>query len=316
VSATNALPLMAGANQGQFAIPGAPGNTGDAARDTALVDVIMARADYFEVMGIRVRAGRTFTDNRPTDVHEVVIDRHLAEQFFPTGNPIGTKIPFRPDQPIPVAGDLIIVGVVDQARLYDVHQDGRPQLFVRAEDWGARTLSFVLRTVREPKDLVPEVRGAIRRIDPRLALADVRTMDEIVGNAVRQQRLSAVLIAGFALGALLLAAMGLFSVIAGSVTRRQHEIGVRMALGADHSRVLRLVLSEGVALVGIGMLIGAPGVYLAGGLLRAVLVGVSPSDPATLLTVTAGLALVALAACYLPARRALRIEPAEALRRE
>jgi putative ABC transport system permease protein len=316
VSATNALPLMAGARQGEFAIPGAPGNTGDPARDTALVDVLMARADYFEVMGMRVLAGRTFTDTRPTEVHEVVIDRHLAEQFFPAGNPIGTKIPFRPDQPIPVAGDLIIVGVVDQARLYDVYQDGRPQLFVRAEDWGARTLAFVLRTHREPKDLVPEVRGAIRRLDPRLALADVRTMDEIVGNAVRQQRLSAVLIAGFALGALLLAAMGLFGVIAGSVTRRRHEIGVRMALGADHHRVLRLVLSEGVALVGMGMLIGVPGVYLAGRLLRTVLVDVSPSDPATLLAVAAGLALVALAACYLPARRALGIEPAEALRQE
>jgi putative ABC transport system permease protein len=316
VSATNALPLMAGARQSQFAIPGAPGNTGDAARDVPLVDVIMARRDYFEVMGMRVLAGRTFTDGRSTDVHEVVIDRHLAEQFFPTGTPIGTKIPFQPGQPIPVPGDLIIVGVVDQARLYDVHQDGRPQLFVRAEDWGARTLSFVLRTAREPKDVIPDVRGAIRRIDPRLTVADVRPMGDIIGNAVRQQRLSAVLIAGFALGALLLAAMGLFGVIAGSVTRRRHEIGVRMALGADHPRVLRLVLSEGVALVGMGMLIGVPGVYLAGGLLRGVLVDVSPSDPATLLAVAAGLALVALAACYLPARRVLRIEPAEALRQE
>ena len=318
VSATNALPLMAGASQGQFAIPGAPGNTGDAARDTPLVDVIMARAGYFEVMGMRVLAGRTFTDTRPSDGHEVVIDRHLADQFFPTGTPVGAKIPFRPGQPIPVPGDLVIVGVVDQARQYDVHQDGRPQLFVRAEDWitRARTLSFVLRTGREPRSLIPEVHGAIRRIDPRLALADVRTMDEIVGNAVRQQRLSAVLIACFALGALLLAAMGLFGVIAGSVTRRRHEIGVRMALGAEHSRILRLVFSEGMALVGMGMLIGVPGVYLAGGLLRGVLVDVSPWDPATLLAVAVGLALVAMAACYLPACRALSIEPAEALRQE
>ena len=104
-------------------------------------------------------------------------------------------------------------------------------------------------------------------------------MDEIVGDALRQQRISAVLIAGFALGALLLAAMGLFSVVSSAVTRRHHEFGVRLALGADHGRVLRLVLREGARLVTIGLLIGGPGVYLAGGFIKGVLVGVSPLDP-------------------------------------
>ena len=174
----------------------------------------------------------------------------------------------------------------------------------------------MLRTAREPHSLVPDVRAAIRRIDPRLALSDVRTMDEIVGDALRQQRVSAVLLAGFALGALLLAAMGLFGVISGLVTRRRHELAVRMALGADHRRVLRLVLGEGVRLVGLGVLIGTPGIYMVGGLIQAVLVGVSPSDPLTLLSVALGLALVALAACYLPARRVLRIDPAQSLRQE
>jgi len=174
----------------------------------------------------------------------------------------------------------------------------------------------VLRTGREPHSLVPDVRAAIRRIDSRLALSDVLTMEEIVGDALRQQRVSAVLVAGFALGALLLAAMGLFGVISGSVTRRRHELAVRLALGADHRTVLRLVLGEGVWLVGLGVLIGAPGVYVAGGLIRAALVGVSPSDPPTLLAVALGLALVAMAACYLPARRVLRIDPAQSLRQE
>jgi putative ABC transport system permease protein len=125
-------------------------------------------------------------------MREALIDSLLPRQFFPTGNPLGAKIPFRD-------GSLTIVGVVEQARLYDVHQDGRPQLFVRAEDWGYRSLSFVLRTGREPHTLIPEVRTAIRQIDPRLALVNVRTMDEIVGDALRQQRISAELIAGFAL---------------------------------------------------------------------------------------------------------------------
>src|SRR6266542_4218019 len=107
------------------------------------------------------------------------------------------------------------------------------KFFVRAEDTVYRNLSFVLRTDRDPASLIPEARQAIRRIDSRVALADVKTMEEIVGDALRQQRLSAVLVAGFALGALLLAAVGLFGVVSGSVTRRRHELAVRLALGAD-----------------------------------------------------------------------------------
>ena len=141
-------------------------------------------------------------------------------------------------------------------------------------------------------------------------------MDEVVGDAVRQQRISAVLISGFALGALLLAALGLFGVISGSVTRRRHELAVRLAVGADHSRLLRLVLREGATLVGLGVLIGLPGIYTAGMLMRGVLVGVSPMDPATLFGVSLGLAVVAMLACYMPARRVLRIDPAQSLRQE
>ena len=243
VSATGSLPLTASAGQQTIGIPGAPGNTGNAERDRPLVDIIGARAGYVEAIGMRLLDGRTFDKVRHDGVREAVIDRLFQKHFFPSGSPLGAKIPFR-DQ------SLTIVGVVDQARLYDVHQDGRPQLFVRAEDWGYRSLTFVLQTAREPQGVVPDVRASIRRIDPRLAVADVRTMGEVVDAALRQQRLSAVLIAGFALGALLLAAMGLFGVVAGSVTRRRHELAVRLAVGADHGRVLRLVLREGAALVG------------------------------------------------------------------
>lgn len=237
------------------------------------------------------------------------IDNLLARQFFPTGDPLGAKIPF---------GDrsVTVVGVVEQARLYDVHQDGRPQLFLRAEDFGYRNLSFVLRTEREPDALIQEVRTVIRHIDPRLAVADVRTMDEIVGESLRQQRMSAVLIAGFALGALLLAAMGLFGVISGSVTRRRHELALRLAVGADHGRLMRLVLGEGAALVVTGVLIGVPGIYAAGNLIRGVLVGVSPLDPLTLLAAALGLGLVTMIACYVPARRVFGIDPAQSLRQE
>ena len=309
VSAVTGLPLTAAASQTTITIPGAPGLTGNTERDSPLVDYLFARADYIQVMGMRLLAGRAFEERRYEGVREAVIDRLLAAQFFPTGSAIGAKIPFNKQS-------LTIVGVVDQARLYDVHQDGRPQLFLRAEDWNVRTLSFVVRTTREPRSLIPDVRGTIRQVDARLALAQVRPMDEIVGDALRQPRISAVLIAGFALGALLLAAMGLFGVVAGSVTRRRHELALRLALGADHRRVMRLVLGEGAMLVGLGVLIGVPGIYVAGGLIRGVLVGVSPLDPLTLLAVALGLGAVAMAACYVPARRVLRIDPAQSLRQE
>jgi putative ABC transport system permease protein len=310
VSATSSLPLRALASQTTIRIPGAPGNTGNAERDAPLVDYIGIRAGYPELIGMRVVAGRTFERVHREGVNEALFDTSLARQFFPTGSPLGAKIPFGNNQ------SLTIVGVVEQARLYDVHQDGRPQLYVRAEDGGYRTLFFVLRTNRDPNALVPEARATVRRIEPRLALSNVQTMEEIVGDAVRQQRISAVLISGFALGALLLAALGLFGVISASVTRRRHELAVRLAVGADHAGLMRLVLREGAVLVGIGVLIGLPLMYIAGTLLRGVLVGVSPMDPATLSSVSLGLALVAMFACYVPARRVLRIDPAQSLRQE
>jgi putative ABC transport system permease protein len=160
------------------------------------------------------------------------------------------------------------------------------------------------------------VRAAVRGVNARLAVSNVKTMDEIAQDALRQQRISAVLIAGFAFGALLLAAMGLFGVVSRSVTRRRHELAVRLALGANPRRILGLVIGEAVTLVGMGLLIGIPGIYLAGGLIRGVLVGVSPLDPLTLVTVAVGLMLVAMVACFFPARRALRIDPARSLRHE
>jgi putative ABC transport system permease protein len=208
------------------------------------------------------------------------------------------------------------VGVVKQARLSNLHEDGRPQLFIRAEDWVRYMPVWVMKTDRDPQALVPEVRRAIRQIDPRIPVSSVQTMDEIVTDAVRGQRIGAVLIGGFAVGALLLVAMGLFGMISGSVVRRRGELAVRLALGANHQRLLRLALGEGVLLVVIGMVIAIPGVYAAGGLVRGLLIDVSPWDPLTLSAVAIGLLFVTTAACYVPARRVLRIDPAPLLRQD
>jgi putative ABC transport system permease protein len=308
-SAASALPLTATAFQVTITVPGAPGNTGDAERDKVLTDLIAARAKYVEVMGMRLLAGRTFTEARLNGVTEAMIDAAIAGRFFPAGNALGATIR-QGDRP------ATVIGVVNQARLYDVHADGRPQILVRAEDFGARPLFYVMRTTREPRSLLPEVRAAVRRIDSRVPVADARAMDDIVQASLSPQAIGGVLISAFAAGALLLAAMGLFGVVSGSVTRRRHELAVRLALGAEHSRVLRLVLKEGALLVMAGLLIGAPGIYIANGLIRGLLIGVSPSDPLTLLGASLGLVLVTMATCYVPARRALGIEPAQLLRQE
>ncbi|AHG89752.1 permease [Gemmatirosa kalamazoonensis] len=307
-SATSALPLTANADQGPVSFPGAPGNTGVNDHDFPLVDYMRARAGYFETMGIRVLAGRAFGASWRPGTREAVIDRTLAQTFFPNGQPVGARIRLSDTD------TFTVIGVVEHARQYDVYQDGRSQVYVRDEDGPFNTLSYVLRGDRAPEALVPDVRAAVHRVDAQLAIADVRPMQRVVDDALRQQRLSATLIAGFSLGALLLAAMGLFGVVAGAVSRRHHELAVRLALGAGERRVLWLVVREGTTLLVLGLLVGVPGIWLAGTALRGALVGVSPFDPLTLGAVAAGLGVVALAACYVPARRVAGIAPARALR--
>ncbi|HEX8670680.1 MAG TPA: ADOP family duplicated permease [Longimicrobium sp.] len=309
VGAASALPLSARADQRGVAFPGAPGNTGKEDLDAPMVDVVVTRGSYFDAMGIRLVAGRGFAPSVVKGVREVIIDRILAERFFPGRDAVGATLHMMDDS-------ARVVGVVNHARLYDVHQDGRPQVYWRDEEYPERALYFAVRLDRDVASLAPDVRAAVARVDPALALSDFRTMDERVGDALRQQRIGAVLIGGFSLGALLLAAIGLFGVVAGSVSRRRHELAVRLALGADHGRVVGMVLREGAVLIGLGVLIGLPGVYLMGRAIRGVLVGVSPADPLALAAASCSLALVALAACYLPARRVTRIEPAQSLRQE
>ena len=308
-SAASALPLSATTQRMTIRFPGAPGNSGVADRDEVLVDVIGARAGYVETIGMRVIVGHSFVSAPRPGVSEAMIDRSLAERFFGGSNALGATIPFGNRK-------VTIVGIVDQARLYDLHQDGRGQLYLRAEDWGYRPLFYVIKTEREASSLLPDVRAAVRHVDGRVAVGNARTMEQIVADVLRQQRTSATLITAFAVGALLLATMGLAGVVAGAVIRRRHELAVRMALGADHRRALRLVLRDGALLVGAGLLIAVPGVYVAGRLVRGLLVGVTPWDPLTLLVVAFGLALVAMITCYLPARRVLAIDPARLLREE
>ncbi|MBI4910784.1 MAG: ABC transporter permease [Acidobacteria bacterium] len=192
-SATSVLPLTAASfpYQRTITIPGAPGNAGDAERDNVLVDMIDARPNYVEAMGMRLRAGRTFTELLPKAVGEAIIDTALARRFFPESKPLGWQIQIG-NQP------FAIIGVVDQARLYDVHADGRPQILVRAENFGARPLFFVMRTNRGPRSLLPEVQAAIHGIDERVPAGEPRAMEDLVQAALSPQAMGGVLIGAFA----------------------------------------------------------------------------------------------------------------------
>jgi putative ABC transport system permease protein len=314
VSATSDLPLSGGSWANPVAFPHATGNTGDSDRDHPLVDILRTRAGYVQTMGMHLLAGRDFEPVHPDGVHEALIDQHLAAKFFPNREAIGATVEFPGVEP---NRDFFarIVGVVDQARLHGLYQDGRPQVFLRAEDTGSRGYwFFTIRTDHEPQGLVSEARSTIRQIERRIPVSQMWTMDEIVGDARSHERISAVMLAGLALGALLLVTVGLFGMISGSVTRRRAELAIRLALGATHHRVIRLVVEEGVRMLVVGLLMGIPGIYLAGAALRGFLVGVSPFDAPTLAAVALGLIAISLLACYFAARRVTRIEPERLLR--
>ncbi len=307
VGAGSALPLGAGTDQSTIALPGAPGNTGVPEHDDVFVDVMQVRQGWFAALGTHILSGRDVGPVVARARREALIDRTLAAEFYPSGNPVGASAVINQDT-------VTIVGVVEHARQYDLHRDGRPQLYLRDADDTYGALSFAVRMHRTPLDVIPEVRAAIHRLDPQLAIADVRTLDAVVDDALREQRVSTALVSGFALGALLLAAMGLFGVVAGAVARRRNEIAVRLALGAHPHRVLRMLVQEGASLVALGILVAVPGVYLAGRTLQATLIGISAFDPSTLGGIAIATMVVALIACYVPARRAGAIEPAAVLR--
>lgn len=308
-SATSALPLTGVSSIQMASAPASPVNTGDPEQDQVLTDLVAVRAHYPEVMGMRIAAGRTLSPSLQQSVTEALVDETLARRFFPDGNAIGATIQLR-QRP------FTIVGVVGHARLHDLHADGRPQILVRSEAFGIRPLFYVVRASRDPDLLLRDVQTAVARLDPRVPVGDVRTMDSIVEQARSPQSIGAALIGAFAIGALLLAAMGLFGVVAGSVTRRRHELAVRLALGADRGHVLRLVMKEGTWLVVVGLLVGAPGVFATSRAIRSLLIGISPFDPLTLSAAACGLLIAALATCYIPARRAFAIDPARLLRQE
>ncbi len=269
-----------------------------------------AAVGYFEVMGVPLRGGRGFTDRDQAESPAVAVFNEAAvRKFFRDKDPLNQRFLFEGGET-----PIEIVGVVADIRHMSLESEPQPEVFLPFAQANTGVMTVVTRAVSDPNPLVPLVEGKIWTIDPDQPVYRTMAMEERLDQGVAQPRFYASLIAIFALAALVLASIGLYGVISYSVSQRTREIGIRMALGAQDRDVLGLILRSGLTLVLVGLAVGLSGAFALTRLVRNLLYGVSPTDPFTFLWVPVLLALVALLACYLPARRAAALAPLLALR--
>ena len=268
--------------------------------------------DYFKTMRIPVKAGRTFTDyDTPETTPVVIINETAARRAFPGQDPIGKRIIVWREEKFARE----IVGVVGDVKATTLDEEVPCQIYVpHAQDAGWGTLGLAVRTKGEPAALTSQVRDVIFSLDKDQPAFDIKTMDEAFSESVAKTRLIVLLFGVFSVFALLLATVGIYGVIAYSVAQRTHEIGIRLAMGAQRRDVLRMIISQGMILALIGVGLGLVGAFGLTRVMKSVLYGVSTTDPLIFVGVPLLLTLVALAACYIGARRATKVDPMIALR--
>ena len=266
--------------------------------------------DYFGTMKIPLLRGRGFTmDDTDEQADVIIIGERLAKQYFRGQDPIGKKIHFRTSHPT-------IVGVVGDVTVQFVNEDPVRIMYFPVFQSDRSGMTVHVRTSGDPTQLSSAVRKEVRRLDASLPVFSVQTLRETIAISSIQQRIAGSMMGAFGLLALALASVGIYGVLAYAVSQRTHEIGIRMALGAQRGDILKLVLRQGAWLVGAGTVIGLAGAYGLTNLISSLLFGVSPHDPLTFAAVPLLLAAVALLACYVPARRATKVDPMVALRYE
>jgi len=273
--------------------------------------------DYFKTMKIRLLEGRTFEprDDNPDAMKVVVVNQALAKRFW-TGSPIGRRV--NPGFSDPKVW-FTIVGIVEDTKNAGMDKPAGPELYFAARqvnDFLDSNISFVVRGASDSTPLEGSIRGAVRELDPTLPVYNLWSMDEVVSKSMVQPRFLALLLATFSGIALFLAAIGIYGVMAYSVAQRTQEIGVRMALGARQLHVLRLIFGQSLGMLLIGVVIGLVGAFLLTRWMRTLLFEITATDPLTYVSVIGLLTVVALLACYIPARRAAKVDPLIALRYE
>jgi len=310
--AINFLPLQAFGVNGPFSIEGRP-PIGTPDRPP-VVEYRTVTPGYFEAMRIPVRRGRAFTDREnERDQPVVIINETMARQYWPNENPIGARVQLGFDATATVRD---VVGVVGDVRSQALSQPPVPEAFIPHPQAPLPSVSIAVRSAGDPASLLPMVRQRVAAIDPALALIRTQTMVEVVEASTGSMRLSSTLTTVFAVLAALLAAVGIYSLVSYSVASRTREIGIRVALGAHPSSVVRLVLGEGMKLAGVGLILGAAATWALAGTLRTMLFDVSPVDPAVLAATAAAVMALTGFASFVPAWRVTSVDPTVALRSE
>jgi putative ABC transport system permease protein len=306
-ASTGIMPLRGGASA-SLAIRGRPVPEGDLPE----VGYVSVSRGYFETLRIPVRRGRTFADgDNATSPGVMVISESVARRQWPNGDAVGAFVRLGPNPADPWSE---VIGVVGDVRQNGPASDSRPTVyaFLHQDYWDGRDV--MIRARGDAASIAASAREAVRQLDPTLPVTQLRTMDEVADEVLAERRLPMTLMTVFAALALVLAAVGLYGVMSYVVTARTREFGVRMALGAPQAAVIRLVMGQGLLTVLGGLAVGLAGAVAATRLLAGLLFGVRPLDPLTFGAVPAVLLLVALVACWLPARRATKVDPMAALR--
>jgi putative ABC transport system permease protein len=268
-------------------------------------------ADYFQTMHIPILAGRSFTaSDLAPDSHAIIVSATFAQRSLPAGAPLSKRVRLG----APTDPWSVVVGVVGDVRYTSLDVPPEPQVYLPYDGENANLASLVIRTEQDPRGLASLVRAQFAAIDPAQPVFDITTMTQRLDDSIETPRFNMTLLAIFASLALLLATIGIYGVISYFVAQRTHEIGIRMALGASPSDILRLVLGQGAVMILVGLALGVAGSLVLTRYLANLLYSVPPVDPLTIISVAGLLITVALAACCVPARRALRLDPMAALR--
>jgi predicted permease len=315
VNFTNVVPLSIGGSSGPLEALAAPGKMKEAEADWFNVS-----PGFFETLSIPLLRGRDFANESTDGPRVALINQELAAQLFPGGNAVGQLI-YQPAFPGSPRIGYQVIGVVGNAKSRFISEEMRPSFYmslaqtpVQGEDLLGTII--MIKTETNPLALADAVQAQIHSLDPNLPIFNIETMEKHVGQALLLPRLAGTLFGVFGASGLLLASIGLYGVVNFAVKRRTREIGIRMALGAEHNAVVRMVAGQGALMVAIGLVFGLAISLAVSRVAAALLFGVSPTDPLTFAGVSLILIAVALVAVMLPARRAAKLDPMIALRHE
>jgi putative ABC transport system permease protein len=307
--ATTGLPLTLSLSGSDFRIEGRP--EPEAGKEM-IIYTRSVSPDYFGSLGISLIKGRDFSERDQSDAPKAaIINNDLARIYFPNEDPIGKRITFDDAQ-----SWISIVGVIGDVKQLGLDSSAKPEVYFPYPQMAAPSMSLVVRTASDPLSLAGAVKSQIQMIDKDLPIDEAKTMQQLLAESISGRRFNMLLLTVFAVVALVLAIVGIYGVMSYTVTQRTHEIGIRVAIGAQSRDVFRMVIGQGMMLAMIGVAFGLIGAFGLTRLMTTMLFGVEPTDPATFVSIALLLTAVALVACYIPGRRATKVNPLVALRYE